>query len=682
MGEEEMSINMKFFAHDTLRPSQKEMLEDGINTLRENGFLLAAAPTGIGKTAASLAAALKISYDSDNGKKILFLTGRQSQHKIVVDTVKSLNEREISTIPDIKLVDIIGREGMCKNIQPLTGECSCEVNIEEGSRKSRRIRLANRILESPMHVEEIIELAEKVESCPWAAARFAAKGARVIVCDYNHVFIENVMELSLPAMGVELENTILIVDEAHNLPDRIRNGLERIVEHRTFEDAYSELEEFLGNKENKLKQIEVDNPYGNKEIEDIRSTTNQLNKLRKEMKKWFNSKEDLLKDEKDMKIETGDFLGEINSILMESLEFKDNNNFAVLRKMINQLSIVKVENDDSIDSEGDETTACSRLGEMLETCLEYMNSSALALVIDKIGEREKIIVRSFLLDPGVVSGPLFEKTSGSIIMSGTLYPPGMYSDILQIPDDRKVIAKEYKSDFLSNRRPILIARDVTTKFTDRGMNNSHNIRMHIKSVLDNTNGNIALFFPSYMMLDNIVNHEGSSWIPWSITHHIIERRMMSKGEVGKKVNKLHESRKKGERCILIGVLGGKFSEGVDYPENILDAVICVGLPLAPPSARQNALKSYYEKRFGNILAWRYSSSQPAVNSLMQAIGRPIRKGEDRALVVLLENRLLNRNYKICMPSSLQIRQTSNYLRTEKFTKSFFEHFPEPAIKKY
>ena len=173
--------------------------------------------------AASLAAALKISYDSVNEKKILFLTGRQSQHRIVVDTIKSLNERKDSDTSDIKLVDIIGREGMCKNIQPLTGECSCEVNIEEGSRKSRRIRLANRILESPMHVEEIIQLAEKVESCPWAAARFAAKGARVIVCDYNHVFIENVMELSLPAMGVELENTILIVDEAHNLPDRIRN---------------------------------------------------------------------------------------------------------------------------------------------------------------------------------------------------------------------------------------------------------------------------------------------------------------------------------------------------------------------------------------------------------------------------------------------------------------------------
>ena len=100
--------------------------------------------------------------------------------------------------------------------------------------------------------------------------------------------------------------------------------------------------------------------------------------------------------------------------------------------------------------------------------------------------------------------------------------------------------------------------------------------------------------------------------------------------------------------------------------------------LWPPSAQQDALKKYYEKRFGNSLAWRYSSSQPAINSLMQAIGRPIRKGEDGVLVVLLENRLLQRNYKICMPSSLQTIEVSNPERTGKRTKSFFDYYPEPA----
>ncbi len=50
----------KFIAHDKLRPAQRKMVSDGIYALDRQGFLLAAAPTGIGKTAAALAAALEI----------------------------------------------------------------------------------------------------------------------------------------------------------------------------------------------------------------------------------------------------------------------------------------------------------------------------------------------------------------------------------------------------------------------------------------------------------------------------------------------------------------------------------------------------------------------------------------------------------------------------------------------
>ena len=50
-----------FFAHKSVRESQKEMIEDGKNALEKGDFLLAAAPTGIGKTAAALASALEIS---------------------------------------------------------------------------------------------------------------------------------------------------------------------------------------------------------------------------------------------------------------------------------------------------------------------------------------------------------------------------------------------------------------------------------------------------------------------------------------------------------------------------------------------------------------------------------------------------------------------------------------------
>ena len=72
------------------------MISDALNSLLNRGFLMAAAPTGIGKTAASIAAALRVSFLYNTGEerlKIMFLTGRQSQHRIVVDTIKEVNNK-------------------------------------------------------------------------------------------------------------------------------------------------------------------------------------------------------------------------------------------------------------------------------------------------------------------------------------------------------------------------------------------------------------------------------------------------------------------------------------------------------------------------------------------------------------------------------------------------------------
>ncbi|MEO2179549.1 MAG: helicase C-terminal domain-containing protein, partial [Candidatus Poseidoniia archaeon] len=275
---------------------------------------------------------------------------------------------------------------------------------------------------------------------------------------------------------------------------------------------------------------------------------------------------------------------------------------------------------------------------------------------------------SHLLDPGVVGGPIFEKTSGSILMSGTLFPPSMYSDILGIPENR-ADGVEYKSGFPPENRPILIANDVTSKFSERESSYS-TIRDHISSVLEKTPGNIAIFAPSYAMMDRI-----DSDISYSFGKRIErESRGMPKNLVERMINRLYERKSMGGGTALLGVLRGKFSEGIDYSENVLDAVVCVGLPLPPPSARQEALLEYYTKRFrSRSKAWKYASLQPAVNSVLQALGRPIRKAEDKAIIILLEKRLLERKSKDCMPiKSMQIMTSSSPSRTSKLVERFFE----------
>ncbi len=654
-----------FFAHDSPRESQIAMISDGVKVLRDGGFLLASAPTGIGKTAAALASALSVANlysTSSETPKILFLTGRQSQHRIVVDTIREINKRIPEGFSKVKLVDIIGREGMCKIVDKSTGKCNCEVGVTEAERRFLRSELEDFIHTEPRHVDQILKRVEKTEVCAWATAREAAKSTNVIVCDYNHVFVEGVREASLPVMGVELDNSILIVDEAHNLPDRIRSGLERRVTERVFERALSDVQEYKENMQKNHRELDI--PESNQLREAI-SLEKQIKALKEDsgLKRWFAENKKKIENTRDddLRVDTQEFLDVIAFAIEGILEDDSNDSIQRIRMMISRLVSVVVEEDDDLDE--DEQNDCIRLGEILEICIRYRNSSALALVFDELLEQPR--VTSHLLDPSVVGEPIFSECMGSILMSGTLFPPEMYSEILGIPANRANCI-EYPSGFPLGNRPVLIASDVTSKFTEREKS-FDSIIEHVKSVIDNTRGNVAIFAPSYSMLERIHDEFENSWCSKSIFK---EEQRMSKRRVEGLVSKLYEQRNM-RGAALFGVLSGKLSEGVDYSDNVLNALVCVGLPLPPPSARQDALLEYYTKKFDRNKAWKYASLQPAVNSILQALGRPIRKKEDRAIIVLLEKRMLENRVIRCMPE-MQKMQTSNPSRTAERVKAFFE----------
>jgi len=236
-----------------------------------------------------------------------------------------------------------------------------------------------------------------------------------------------------------------------------------------------------------------------------------------------------------------------------------------------------------------------------------------------------------------------------------------------------LVTASYPSPFLADRRPVLIASDVTSKFTERGPENTRKIRRHIHALLQNTPGHVAVFCQSYRMLEEIVE-EGD----WPGRMVLIEARTWTKKRVDSALQQLRDARIRGTKVIVAGVFGGRLSEGVDFSGNILDAVVCVGIPVAPQSVPQNALREYIEKKHGQGKGWKYGALQPAVNSVLQGMGRAIRKVEDRAFILLLDNRLLNGQYRWCLPSTLESFTANDSKRTGRMVKRFFERFPEPA----
>ena len=672
---------LSWLAHPNPREGQTEMISSCLETLEKGGAHLASAPTGIGKTAAALAAALEFANSGPERKTVMFLTPRQSQHKIVVDTVRRIND--ISQHEKISLVDMIGQSSMC--VEPFAGNRGASFSLLcANHRKNRQCKpwltaapeFEKRILSDPLHVGELVEMSkthvengQKTQTCPWKAARNAAKEAQVIVCDYNHLFIEGVRTASLKAMGLSLHDLVIIVDEAHNLPDRVRRGMQSRLTPTMVRNASSEVEEHLGN----LQKMAAITESMNDSVELKRWSLEVCKEFRLVLNREFKSLVSELAGDKEMQIKAKDVLSwleeafdKVSAHVSQSRLTGDGLMFANPDKNI-RLKLFKElleTNEVDVDEDGDNEPSAHLLAQQIDVLDRFGNGTALCLVFDGQGRDGRIVTH--LLDAGLVAGPIFERVSGAILMSGTLNPPNMFADLLGITQEIRG-QMILPSPFAKERRPIVVATDVTTLYRERGVENTEKIRNHISSVVQNTPGNVAVFVPSYDALEDIF--DGTMYLPG--TKKIIESKMWSKQDINATLVDLEEAQQKRKRIVLAGVFNGRLSEGVDYAGGILDCVICVGIQNAPPSVFQKAYANYIKDKFGQGNFWRYANSQPAINTILQAMGRPIRAMGDRALIVLLDRRNTERTYAICYPPDIRMNQVSDSEGSGRFAKRFF-----------
>ncbi|MBE0512564.1 DNA repair helicase, partial [Candidatus Bathyarchaeota archaeon] len=104
--------------------------------------------------------------------------------------------------------------------------------------------------------------------------------------------------------------------------------------------------------------------------------------------------------------------------------------------------------------------------------------------------------------------------------------------------------------------------------------------------------------------------------------------------------------------VLFGVMGGKFSEGIDYPDNLLTCVVAVGLPYATWNVYQKALISYFNHQFpGKGRTYAYLT--PAILRLIQTCGRVHRSATDKGCIVILDERVTRPSIKKQLPSYYQ-----------------------------
>ena len=136
---------------------------------------------------------------------------------------------------------------------------------------------------------------------------------------------------------------------------------------------------------------------------------------------------------------------------------------------------------------------------------------------------------------------------------------------------------------------------------------------------------------------------------------ILQEKNMKNVELERLIEQLNPTDNK----MLLGVMGGSLSEGIDYKSNTLKGVVVVGLPLAVPTLEIKAKIAYLNKKFdgrGDDYAYRI----PAIMRAIQAAGRAIRNESDRAAIIFMDNRYRWKAYNTMITDTFEITESSNY----------------------
>ncbi len=204
------------FPYAEPRPGQREMMREVAGTVRSGGRLMLQAPTGSGKTAAVLAGAIPAAFG--RGHRLFFLTSKNTQKRIVRDTVATL--REGGT--DIRAIFLRSRESACPRSLPVCLPERCPYAEDFGARLLRGglvEALLNRGLVDSRAVEKT---AEESGVCPFELALAVSRWCELVVCDCNYVYDPHVRLRRYLEEPSAASLCAVLVDEASNLPDRAR----------------------------------------------------------------------------------------------------------------------------------------------------------------------------------------------------------------------------------------------------------------------------------------------------------------------------------------------------------------------------------------------------------------------------------------------------------------------------
>jgi DNA excision repair protein ERCC-2 len=598
------------FPYEQIRDGQSDFIKDILESIKAGKNLIAHAPTGLGKTSSILAACLP--YIIKEGLTLFFVTPRHTQHRIAIETLRDIKKKH-----DVRFssVDFVGKKHLCclggvdalhssefaEYCKHMVDNKSCSYyknTFEKDSPSFLSKALLDELAGQDLLSEEFKQKCHDKGLCGYELALLKGKEARVIVGDYHHVLNPFIRDIILKKINRPLSKCIIIVDEAHNAIDKVKELLSAKLMNYSVERARKEAATF---KKDDL-------------VEDLNAFLNIFDGAASEHC-----------DESEEAIISKDYFLNAIKVGMDKEEFLDG---------LHSLSKEVLEK-----SKRSYSSTLANFIEAWEATDEHY-----ARIISK--EERGIGLACKCLDPSLILRPLADKVHSLIMMSGTLDPVSFHKDVFGFDAETKV----YGNPFPKENKLTLIVPDTTTMFKQRTEKMYARIAYRVVEVLESVPGNVFVFFPSYALRDRVYKYFAAC----SKTI-FLESSGMSKNDREVLLNKFKSYKDTG--AALLGVTSGSFGEGVDLPGDLLKGVVIVGLPLVRPDLETKELIEYYNDKFGK--GNHYGYVLPAFMKTFQNAGRCIRSGEDRGVVVYLDERYVWNNYFSCFPKEERIKITQS-----------------------
>ena len=576
------------------RPGQKQVMSYVYSAVDSQENLFIQAPTGVGKTISVIYPALK-NIGNKKADKIFYLTAKTVTRSVAMETYDILRKAGLH----FKTIALTAKEKICPMEEMVCNPVKC---IRAKGHFDRINEAIYDIITNEQGINrEIIEkYALKHNVCPFEMSLDVSNFMDGIICDYNYVFDPSVKLKRYFTDGIQ-GNYVFLVDEAHNLVDRAREMYSASLTKEDFlqvrkivEPIDKHVAKCLLRCNRKMLELKRQCVGTGKYTYTIISETDELNSSLKQLE------------------------SAMENMLDKHKEFHDRETTMDL-----YFSIKKY----------------LEIHSMADSCYIHYTD---------FKDNGDFFVKLFCVNPSNNLKDCMNTGLSTILFSATLLPVNFYKEMLSGNSNDKAIY--INSPFDVRKRYLGVSRDVSSRYDRRNQREYEKIIKTIENVVSQCQGNYMVFFPSYKYMQDIkelIDDMGRL----KNANIIMQQREMD--EIAKE-NFLDEFKDYGSE-IKIGfcVLGGVFSEGIDLKNECLIGSLIIGTGLPMINSEGEILKNYFDEHNKN--GFDYAYRYPGMNKVEQAAGRVIRTSEDYGVIILMDDRFLNWDYKGLFP-----REWSDY----------------------